>query len=281
VTDWLDEGLHGAVQQRLRIDRLIYRGKTDFQSIEIFENSTLGRVLVLDGVVQTTEADEHVYHEMMTHVPLVAHGAAKRVLIIGGGDGGILEEVLKHPVEHVTMVELDPQVTALCREHIPSICGKAFEDARTELLFTDGARFVAETDQRYDVVIVDSPDPIGPAQVLFESPFYAGCKRCLNDGGIMVTQNGVPFLQGGEVTSTHGHLKKLFAHTGFYVSVVPTYYGGFMAHGWACDSRDIRDLSRDEIAARIAALGFDTRYHNADIQAGAFALPSFIRQLMQ
>ncbi len=280
MTEWFEELLHDSVRQRLRIDRLIHRGETDFQRIEIFENEWLGRVLVLDGIIQTTEADEFIYHEMMTHVPLVAHGAPRRVLIVGGGDGGILEEVLKHPVAHVTMVELDPQVMALCREHLPAICGGAFDDPRSEVLFADGARFVQDTDQRYDVVIVDSPDPIGPAQVLFDSPFYAGCRRVLNPGGIMVTQNGVPFFQADEVVDTHAHLKRLFAHTGFYAAPVPTYSGGFMAHGWACDARDIRDTGRDEAARRIAALGLETRYYNADMQVGAFCLPNSIRRLM-
>ena len=253
MTEWHDEVLHQAFRQRLRIDRRLYSGRTDFQQIDIFENANAGRVLVLDSVVQTTERDEHVYHEMLTHVPMIAHGAAKRVLIIGGGDGGLLEEVLKHPVDAVTMVELDPQVVDLCRQYLPSICRGAFDDPRTDLVIGDGAKYVAETDNAFDVVLVDSPDPVGPATVLFESPFYEGCRRVLNDGGIIATQNGVPFYQSGEMISTHGCLKQLFGHTGFYVAPVPHYVGGHMAFGWATDRQDLAAMPADLVAERAAA----------------------------
>ncbi len=280
MTSWYCEELHSKVQQRLYVDKLLYRGRTDYQEIEIFENPLLGRVLVLDNIVQTTERDEFVYHEMLTHLPILAHGAVRKVLIIGGGDGGILEEVLKHPVETVTMVELDPKVVALCREYLSSISGDAFDDPRCDLIFADGAAFVAEDERRYDLVVVDSPDPIGPAKVLFESPFYAGCRRCLADGGILVTQNGVPFFQSEEVTSTHASLKRLFAHTDFYVAPVPTYIGGHMTFGWASDGGDIRAVDRDTVAERYARSGLTTRYYNPDVHVAAFAIPNYIRELM-
>lgn len=282
MTDWHDEILHEGIRQRLRIDRLIYSGRTDFQKVDIFDNPDCGRVLVLDNVVQTTERDEHVYHEMLTHVPLVAHGAAKRVLIIGGGDGGLLEEVLKHPVDRVTMVELDPQVVDLCREHLSSICRGAFDDPRTDLVIGDGAKYVAETDNTFDVVLVDSPDPVGPATVLFESPFYEGCRRVLDDGGILATQNGVPFYQNDEMVSTHGCLKRLFGHTGFYVAPVPVYIGGHMAFGWATDREDLSAMAADVVARRAAAASFDPplQYYNAAIHSAAFALPNSIRDVL-
>jgi spermidine synthase len=278
VTEWHDEILHKGIRQRLRIDRLIFSGRTNFQKVDIFDNPDCGRVLVLDNVVQTTERDEHVYHEMLTHVPMIAHGAAKRVLIIGGGDGGLLEEVLKHPVDTVTMVELDPQVVDLCREHLPSICRNAFEDPRTDLVIGDGARYVAETDAAFDVVLVDSPDPVGPATVLFESPFYEGCRRVLNDGGVLATQNGVPFYQSGEMISTHGCLDRLFGHTGFYIAPVPVYIGGHMAFGWATDRQDLSAIPVATIADRVAAVAFDPplKYYNAGIHSAAFALPNSI-----
>jgi spermidine synthase len=262
----------------LEAKRMLYAGRSEFQEIQVFETAALGRVLALDGIVQTTERDEFVYHEMLTHLPLFAHGGAKRVLIIGGGDGGMLEEALKHPVERVTLVEIDPKVIEVSREWLPSVCGRAFEDPRTELVIGDAARFVAETEARFDLVIVDSSDPVGPATVLFSDPFYRNCRGCLAPGGILVTQNGVAFFQGPQITATHGHLKQLFPHSGFYLAPVPTYVGGFMAFGWASE----RDLTQPpaDLDARVAGAGFALSYYNAAVHRGAFALPEFVRRLM-
>lgn len=279
---WVNEKLHDGFRQSHEVREVLYEGRSKFQKIRVFESARFGRVLTLDDVVQTTEADEFVYHEMMAHLPVFAQGKARSVLIIGGGDGGILEEVLKHKsVERVTMVEIDGQVIEVAQQYLPSICGKAFRNRRTELIVGDGAAYVAETDQRYDVVIVDSSDPIGPAEVLFASPFYQGCRRVLNKGGVMVTQNGVPLMQGGEVTSTHKHLKRIFPHTGFYVAAVPTYVGGFMTLGWAADT-DLAKPSAAVINRRVAAAGIrGLKYYNADIHLGAFALPGYVRNLMK
>ena len=161
---WFDEALYSGQHdqgytQRIKVERVIYQGRTKFQDLTIFENPSLGRVLVLDGIVQTTEGDEFIYHEMMAHVPLLAHGRVKEVLIVGGGDGGVLREVLRHPIRRATMVELDRGVIDLCREHMPALSGGAFDDKRTDLMISDGVRFVAETDRRFDAIIVDSHGP--------------------------------------------------------------------------------------------------------------------------
>ena len=274
-----DERLHAGAWQSLEVGRELFRGDSDHQSILVFENPLLGRVLVLDGVVQTTEADEFVYHEMLAHVPLVGHGAVAEVLIVGGGDGGMLEEVLKHPVERVTLVELDPQVVAVCREHLPAICGGAFDDPRTDLVIAEGAAYVAATERRFDLVIVDSPDPIGPARALFERGFYADCRDSLREGGLLVTQNGVPFFQGDEVRGNAHAFARLFPYWGFYAAPVPTYYGGHMAFGWASESRDLADARADVIRER--AMPLATRYYNSDVHAAAFALPNYIRALLE
>lgn len=274
--DWYREKLHPATEQGLRIDRLIYDGKTDFQSVLVFENEFLGRVLVLDGIVQTTEADEFIYHEMLAHVPLFSLDAPERVLIIGGGDGGCLEEVLKHPVEQAVMVELDAEVVALCRRHIPAICGGAFDDPRTELIIGDGARFVAETEQRFDAIIIDSTDPAGPGEVLFSESFYADCRRCLSGRGILITQNGVPFEQRQEFIDSRERFGRLFRHPNFYFAAVPTYVGGVMAFGCASDGTDAGTVPRDDLARRVAAAGIATRYYNPDIHLAAFARPGYL-----
>ena len=281
MTDWFTETLHPWLSQSLRMDRVLYREKTEHQDLIIFENERFGRVLTLDGVVQTTEGDEFVYHEMLTHVPLVAHGAARRVLIVGGGDGGMAREVLKHAsVEHLTMVEIDRSVVDMSREHLPSLNAGAFDDPRFHLVIADGAAYVAETEDRFDVIIVDSTDPIGPGEVLFTAEFYAGCKRCLTDGGIVVTQNGVPFVQGSEVTNSWHRLGQSFADVWFFVAPVPTYQGGHMAFGWASDDAGKRTTALADLQARAKASGIDTRYYTPDVHQGSFALPKLILDLL-
>ena len=240
---WFEEKLYSNVRQTYEISRVLYREKTEHQDLIIFETPVYGRVLALDNVIQVTEKDEYVYHEMMTHVPILAHGKARRVLIIGGGDGGILREALRHKgVERVTMVEIDRAVVDMCLKYMPSIPGRAFDDRRTDLVIADGAKFVAQTDQRFDVVIIDSTDPAGPGEVLFTESFYKNCRRCLTRDGILVNQNGVPFMQAGEITMTYRRRKKYFDDSGFYVAAIPSYYGGLMALGWATNNRRARSV---------------------------------------
>lgn len=169
---WSVEALHDGYGQLLREDRVLYDSETDHQRLRVFENARMGRVLTLDGVVQTTTGDEFIYHEMLAHVPILAHGAAKRVLIIGGGDGGMAREVLRHAsVEHVTMVEIDAGVVDFSKEYLPTLSAGAFDDPRLNLVIADGAAFVRECTEQFDVMIVDSTDPIGPGEVLFTDTF--------------------------------------------------------------------------------------------------------------
>jgi len=278
---WFDETLHEGYHQRLEVTRVIFEQKTDHQHLIIFENPFFGRVLALDGIVQTTERDEFFYHEMLAHVPMLAHGAAREVLIIGGGDGGLLREVLRHPVEQATLVELDRTVIDLCTQHLPALSRGAFEDSRARVAIGDGFKFVAETDKKFDVIIVDSTDPIGPGEILFTENFYRECKHCLTAGGILVTQNGVPFFQSAELATTWKRLKPLFDDVGFYTVSVPTYVGGVMTLGWATDDPALRRLSVDTLAARFVALHMDTRYYTPQIHTAAFALPGYISALLE
>ncbi|WP_243690395.1 polyamine aminopropyltransferase, partial [Cronobacter sakazakii] len=235
------ETLHDQFGQYFAVDKVLYREKTDHQDLIIFENSAFGRVMALDGVVQTTERDEFIYHEMMTHVPLLAHGHAKRVLIIGGGDGAMLREVTRHQsVESITMVEIDAGVVAFCREHLPNHNAGSYDDPRFTLVIDDGVNFVNQTTQKFDVIISDCTDPIGPGESLFTSAFYEGCKRCLNPGGIFVAQNGVCFLQQDEAIDSHKKLSHYFGDVSFYQAAIPTYYGGIMTFAWATDNDALR-----------------------------------------
>ncbi len=281
MAEWSEEVLHDDLRIKIRIGRLLFDSKTEHQRLMLFESKTFGRVLTLDSVVQTTESDEFIYHEMMAHVPILAHGGAKRVLIIGGGDGGMAEEVLKHAaVERVTMVEIDAGVVEFSKQYLPTICKGAFDDERLDLVIADGAKFVAETEQRFDVAIIDSTDPIGPAEVLFTEAFYGNVKRCLNDGGVIATQNGVPFLQRAELTSTLAAFRKLFRDATCYLATVPTYVGGPMAFGWGTDDESLRQLPEDEIARRFAAAGIETRYYTPAVHRAAFSLPPYIEDMI-
>lgn len=274
------ERLHGGIHQGIEIDRVLYEGKTAFQSILIFENRTLGRVLVLDGIVQTTEADEFIYHEMLVHVALMAHGGAKRVLICGGGDGGALEEVLKHPIDSVTLVEIDGAVVEACREFLPSISKAAFEDPRTDLVIGDGVEFVARTGAQYDAIIVDSTDSVAvESQPLFERPFYETCRRALGPRGVLAAQMGVPFFQGAELSAATAALAAAFAASGVYVAAVPTYVGGVMAFGWASRGTGVSAPAAGYEAAD-AALG-DLRYYTPAVHRSAFALPGYVQALVE
>ena len=276
---WFTETLYPDFQQRLQIGKVLYRQKTEFQDLIIFENARFGRVLALDGIVQTTENDEFCYHEMLAHVPIIAHGAARRVAIIGGGDGGALEEVLKHDIETATIVEIDRSVIDVCREFLPSIGGDAFDDARTELVIADGTKFVRETDQTFDVIIVDSTDPIGPSLPLFEQEFYADCRDRLSENGILVTQSGVTFMQEHEARDTHARMSPLFADATLYLTQVPTYGAGFMTLGWGCRSTAPRRTPAEVIQRRYDEAGLTTRYYSPSVHVASFALPGYIEAL--
>ena len=278
--DYFTEMLHEEIGQRLKVDNVLYHDKTEHQDLIIFENARFGRVMALDGVVQTTEGDEYIYHEMLTHVPILAHGNVKRVLIIGGGDGGMAREALRHQDIEVTMVEIDRGVVDFCAKYLPNHNAGAFEDPRFNLVITDGCKFVKETDERWDVIIVDSTDPIGPGEVLFTQEFYGDCKRCLTEGGIIVTQNGVPAVQPDEVTNSYRRLGAHFGDVSFYLATVPTYQGGPMAFGWATDNRGLRHQGADVIAERLEKAGLTPRYYTADVHVAAFALPGDVKGLL-
>ena len=278
---WFDEQLHGAHRQGLKVDAVLYDSETEHQRLQVFQNPQFGRFLTLDGVVQTTEGDEFIYHEMMAHTPIIAHGNARRVLIIGGGDGGMAREVLRHnAVEHVTMVEIDAGVVEFSKEYLPTLSAGAFDDPRLSLVIADGAEFVKTSEDQFDVIIVDSTDPIGPGEVLFTDTFYGRAKRLLNDGGIIVTQNGVPFMQGEELTNTMRAFRALFADATCYLATVPTYAGGPMAFGWGTDG-DARATPLEVLEGRFAASGVTgLRYYTPEVGQAAFALPGYVKALM-
>jgi spermidine synthase len=277
---WIAETLFDALGFRMTyaIERVLYEIETEHQQLVLFQHKHFGKMLMLDGATQVTTRDEFIYHEMMTHVPILAHGKAREVLIVGGGDCGIAEEVLKHKsVARLTQVEVDAPVVEFSKEHFPEFTKPVIGNKRFDLVIADGMDYVAKTTRRFDVIIVDSTDPQGPGKVLFTKEFYRGCKRSLNAGGVLVTQNGVPFLQPAELVSSVRHFRALFAEGSCYVAAIPTYVGGHMAMGWATDDKRLREVPLKVIAQRYARAGsFPTRYWTPEVHKAAFALPRFI-----
>jgi spermidine synthase len=279
---WISENLFNALGLRMTyaVERVLYETQTEHQHLVLFEHKFFGKVLMLDGAIQVTSKDEFIYHEMMTHVPILAHGKAGQVLIVGGGDCGIAEEVLKHKsVKRLTQVEIDASVVEFSKQHFPEFTRPVLADPRFELIIDDGMHYVARTERRFDVIIVDSTDPQGPGKVLFSERFYAACRRCLNRGGVMVTQNGVPILQSNELAAGIKKFCKLFADGSCYVAAIPTYVGGHMAMGWASDNAKLRATPMATIADRYKRAGrFPTKYWTPQVHVAAFALPRFIAE---
>jgi spermidine synthase len=279
---WIAETLFDALGFRMtfKVEKVLYEMHTKHQHLVLFEQPFFGKMLMLDGATQITKKDEFIYQEMMSHVPLFAHGNARDVLIVGGGDCGIAEEVLKHRyVRRLTQVEIDPAVVEFAKEHFPEFTKPVFADKRFESVIDDGMKYVARTERQFDAIIVDSTDPQGPGKVLFSQKFYAACKRCLNKGGVLVTQNGVPIFQPAELASSVSKFRKLFVDSTCYVAAIPTYIGGHMAMGWATDNRNLRQTPVKTIAARYRKAGnFSTRYWTPEVHAAAFALPRFIAE---
>lgn len=267
--------------QSFKISEVLYEEKSDHQHLIIFNNPTFGRVLALDGIIQTTEKDEFIYHEVFAHVPLMAHPHPKKVLIIGGGDGGLLREVARHKeVEEITMVEIDASVVDFSKEYLPNHSQGSFDDPRLALVIADGARFVAECEEKFDVILCDTTDPVGPGAALFSSPFYNRCHELLNEGGVFVSQNGVPMLQSEELVTSVKKLSNAFKHVRLLVAPIPTYIGGFMTFTISTDYPDLYEVSLKELEERSDELQKVLRYYTPKVHQASFAIPPYIERLL-
>ena len=259
---WINETLYPDWGQRFLVKRELARVQSEFQDIVIFDSTSHGRVMVLDGVIQITEADEFVYQEMLTHVPLLAHGAAANVLIIGAGDGGVLRRVLQHRTVQARGDGGDRRRGDPPVEGIPAgIGGDAWNDPRAEVIVGDGIDYVKRApDAAFDAIIVDSTDPIGVGEVLFTDEFYANCARILTARGLVVNQCGVPFMQADELRETSARRAKFFPHVTAYVAAVPTYVGGFMTLGWAAKDASLTRVGADDDPGARAGGGHPRRH---------------------
>jgi len=272
---WLEELQLGNMRLGLRADTVLHREVSRFQEILVVDTYAFGRVMMLDGTFQVTEKDEFVYHEMLTHFPLMSHPAPKDVLVIGGGDGGTIREVVKHPeVERAVLCEIDPRVTAVAREFLPSVA-QGLADPRVEVLHEDGIKLVQEHEGAFDVILIDSTDPVGPAVGLYSPEFYAACKQALRPGGIVCAQSESPFVNGDVVRQVALSAKGSFAHVQLYLAPLPTYPSGF----WSFTAGSDQPLPREVDAARADRLG--TRYYTAEMHRAAFALPPFAKALVE
>lgn len=255
--------------------------ETPYQKIEVFEAEDFGTVLALGGVTNVTDRDESGYHEMLAHVPLLAHPHPRRVLIIGGGDGGTLREVLRHPeVEQAVLVDIDGEVIRVARQYFPQ-CAVALDDARAEVIVGDGLAYVevaAAQGVQFDVILVDSTDPVDAAVELFTEKFYKHCAALLGTHGILVPQSDSPTFYLNRVTEVYEKLANIFKHTSLYLGQVTAYPGGVWAYTAASQGVDVRvSLQRN---ARIAALEPQLRYANGEFIQAAFALPTYVKRAL-
>ncbi len=288
MTTLFTETLHEGFRQVMEVTAMLVDEQTDYQHVQIFDTVRNGRVMALDGIVQISSRDEAAYSEMLAHVPIMARRAAglavERVLIVGGGDGAVAEEVLKHgTIEHVDLADIDGRVVDLCREHFGAVSGTAFADPRLNVRIVDAFEHLkrADTAGAYDVIIADRPDPVGPAQVLFADAFYAAVARALSPQGVAVFQNGVPFFQPEELRETMPQLRRAFTETGLYLTVVPTYAGGYMALSWASNGLAPGAASPADLQRLWMQAGLKTDYYSPQFHKAAFTLPAWIARLCE
>ncbi|QCI18198.1 polyamine aminopropyltransferase [Buchnera aphidicola (Aphis nasturtii)] len=275
------EKLHCHLGQYFLIDKMLYQEKNKHHDIKIFNNSVMGKMMTIDDIVQTTEKDEFIYHEMLSHIPIFSHGDIKDVLIIGGGDGGILRELCRHKnINNITMVEIDINIINLCKKYFPKHSNNAYEDPRLKLIIDDGLHFVKKTTNKFDLIISDSTDPIGPGKNLFISEFYLYCKKILKKNGIFVAQNGISFFQKDEIVSTYKNLKKYFYDTSFYQAAIPSYYGGTMMFAWGSDNIKLRLTHIEQLKSRIKKTKLIFNYYNPQTHISSFALPQYIINML-
>ncbi len=275
---WVEEKFGDFVGFRFKVDNTLFSGKSEFQTVDVVETRGHGKMLLNDGLVMLTERDEFVYHDMITHVPLFVHPNPKKVLIIGGGDGGTAREVIRHPeVEKCVMVEIDGMVVDACKEFIPQTASK-LDDPKVELLIDDGIKYVKETKEKFDVVLVDSTDPFGPAEGLFGPGFYNDVLSVLNDDGIVVSQGESPWYEPGRQGELLGVLNEVFPLVRIYNYHNLGYPGGFWSFTFA--SKGLDPIANfDE--KRVLDSELEFKYYNCETHRAAFALPEFMKDAVQ
>ncbi|MEA4814302.1 MAG: polyamine aminopropyltransferase [Oscillospiraceae bacterium] len=276
---WYSEYHTPNVRFSIKVNAQLHRETSNYQTISVFDSFEFGRFLTLDGIIMLTERDEFIYHEMITHPAMAVNPNIRKVLIIGAGDGGAARELSKYKsIERIDIVEIDERVVAVCREYLPgTACG--LDDARVHLHFQDGIKFVRHAENAYDLIIVDSTDPFGPGEVLFTREFYGSCHKALTENGIMLNQHESPFYaeDAKAMRSAHRHIAQTFPVSRVYQAHIPTYPSGHWLFGFSSKSLlPIDDLRSDEWNA----LNIPTRYYNTNLHRGAFALPTYVEDML-
>ena len=274
---WYSELHDGVSGLTVKIDRIVESTKSEYQRIDVIDTKDFGKMLVLYGSLMVCDNDNNAYNEMITHPPLFSHPAPQKVLIIGGGDCGALTEVMKHPeVEHCTMCEIDKEVVEVSKRHFPYLT-EGINDARAHVLFADGKKFIEESNEKFDVIILDLSDPVGPAADLFQKEFHQKVYDCLNDDGILVAQTESPFYNKNTVISLYSNLTDIFPICKMYTCFMPIYPSTFWSFGFCSKKYDpLKDFDQE----RYDNLKLATKYYNNDIHYGAFALPQFAKELL-
>lgn len=277
---WFTEKHTPYVDFSIKVDRQLYSGESEFQRIDIFDSKEFGRFLTLDGYMMLTEKDEFIYHEMIVHVPMCVHSSAKRILVIGGGDGGTVRELLRYPtIEHIDLVEIDELVVEICKKYLPHTAG-CLGDPRIHSYYEDGLKFIRHCENEYDLIIVDSTDPFGPGEGLFTKEFYGNCYKALREDGVMVNQHESPFYKEDAYAMQRAHKRivESFPISRVYQAHIPTYPSGHWLFGFA--SKKYHPI-RDANWVKWNALGLKTRYYNTQLHAGSFALPNYVEEMLR
>ncbi|MGM9934333.1 polyamine aminopropyltransferase [uncultured Clostridium sp.] len=277
---WYTEQHTENVRFSIKVEKQLHSEQTEFQRIDILESKEFGRFFTLDGLMMVTEKDEFIYHDMIVHVPMATNPNIKNVLVIGAGDGGTIRELTKYKsIKNIDMVEIDERVVEVCKKYLPQTACK-FDDDRVNLFFEDGLRFVRNKENEYDLIIVDSTDPFGPGEGLFTKEFYGNCYKALKEDGILVNQHESPYYESyaKSMQDAHEKIYGLFKIHRVYQAHIPTYPSGHWLFGFASKEYDpVKDLKADVWNN----LGIETKYYNTELHVGCFALPNYVKKLLQ
>lgn len=276
---WYTEEHTPSTRFSIKVKKQLFSEKSPFQQIDIFDSEEFGRFFTLDGLMMLTEKDEFIYHDMIVHVPMATNPKIKRVLVIGGGDGGTVRELTRYKtIEKIDMVDIDELVVRTCMKLLPFTACE-LDDPRVSLHFEDGLKFVRTVEEKYDLIIVDSTDPFGPGEGLFTKEFYGNCFKALSDDGILVNQHENPFYESysAAMKRAHQRIEDFFPICRVYQAHIPTYPSGHWLFGFASKKYDpVKDLD----AAAWNALGLETKYYNTDIHVGSFMLPNYVKKAL-
>lgn len=277
---WYTEEHTENVRFSIKVKEQLYAAKSPFQQIDFFKSQEFGIFFTLDGLMMVNEKDEFIYHDMIVHVPMATNPSIKKVLVIGGGDGGTVRELTRYnSIEQIDMVEIDEMVVRASQKYLPITASK-LEDERVNLYFEDGLKFVRNKENVYDLILVDSTDPIGPGEGLFTDEFYNNCYKALTDDGILVNQHESPYYDrdAHEMKRAHRKIKKLYPISKVYQFHIPTYPSGHWLFGFASKKYDpIKDLKVEQWNK----FGLKTKYYNTDLHVGCFALPTYVKEMLE